>query len=258
MPGSTTIIDWLGYGSAAGIPNASTLNALLASGSIAFYFAHDTDTLYVLDRNTPIWRIVSVGGGGVSAFSELSDVSLTLSGSPASVPANSLIKYNGSDWVNITPTQATALLDVMVGDSGSGGAKGLVPAPAAGDATKFLTGAGTYATATAAISTVTKTANYTILTGDSGKHFNNIGASADIALTLPAAAANLNYGFALDAAHYLRVNANGTDVISLGGSNSAGGGYVRSNSDSAYLLLIAHGTGKWKAISTMGPWSIDS
>jgi hypothetical protein len=45
---------------------------------------------------------------------------------------------------DLTTAQATALLNVMVGDSGAGGTKGLVPAPAAGDATKFLTGAGTY------------------------------------------------------------------------------------------------------------------
>jgi len=32
----------------------------------------------------------------------------------------------------------------MVGDSGSGGTKGLVPAPGVGDATNYLTGAGTY------------------------------------------------------------------------------------------------------------------
>jgi hypothetical protein len=32
----------------------------------------------------------------------------------------------------------------MVGDSGSGGTKGLVPAPASGDATKFLNGAGAW------------------------------------------------------------------------------------------------------------------
>lgn len=38
------------------------------------------------------------------------------------------------------------LLPVMVGDSGSGGAKGLVPAPAAGDATKYLKGNGTWST----------------------------------------------------------------------------------------------------------------
>ena len=46
--------------------------------------------------------------------------------------------------INLTATQATAILNAMVGDSGSGGTKGLVPAPAAGDATKVLTGAGTF------------------------------------------------------------------------------------------------------------------
>jgi hypothetical protein len=38
----------------------------------------------------------------------------------------------------------TALLSVVVGDAGSGGTKGLVPAPIAGDATKFLRGDGTF------------------------------------------------------------------------------------------------------------------
>jgi hypothetical protein len=45
-----------------------------------------------------------------------------------------------------TPTQVTAALDAMVGDSGSGGTKGLVPAPAAGDAAagKYLDADGTW------------------------------------------------------------------------------------------------------------------
>ena len=44
-------------------------------------------------------------------------------------------------------TAQTALLDAVVGDSGSGGTKGLVPAPAAGDAAaaKFLKADGTWA-----------------------------------------------------------------------------------------------------------------
>lgn len=48
---------------------------------------------------------------------------------------------------DLTATQATAELDVVVGDSGSGGTKGLVPAPAAGDAAagKFLKADGTFA-----------------------------------------------------------------------------------------------------------------
>lgn len=43
-------------------------------------------------------------------------------------------------------TVPVARLPVMVGDSGSGGTAGLVPAPATGDATKFLKGDGTWAT----------------------------------------------------------------------------------------------------------------
>jgi hypothetical protein len=45
---------------------------------------------------------------------------------------------------DLSATQATAILNPFVGDGGSGGAKGLVPAPATGDATKFLRGDGTF------------------------------------------------------------------------------------------------------------------
>jgi hypothetical protein len=53
---------------------------------------------------------------------------------------------------DLTVTQATALLNAFVGDSGSGGTKGLVPAPASGDAAalKFLKADGTWATPTGA------------------------------------------------------------------------------------------------------------
>ncbi len=47
---------------------------------------------------------------------------------------------------DLSATQATAILNTMVGDSGAGGTKGLVPAPAAGDAaaSKFLKADGTW------------------------------------------------------------------------------------------------------------------
>jgi len=50
---------------------------------------------------------------------------------------------------DLTGAQATTLLSAVVGDSGSGGTKGLVPAPAAGDtaAARFLSAAGTWAAA---------------------------------------------------------------------------------------------------------------
>jgi hypothetical protein len=50
------------------------------------------------------------------------------------------------DPEDLNATQATALLNVVVGDSGAGGTKGLVPAPAAGAAAanKFLKADGTW------------------------------------------------------------------------------------------------------------------
>lgn len=59
---------------------------------------------------------------------------------------NNIIQSVSSSWASRTPTQVTATLDAMVGDSGAGGTKGLVPAPATGDATKFLKGDGTWGT----------------------------------------------------------------------------------------------------------------
>lgn len=51
---------------------------------------------------------------------------------------------------DLTVTQATSMLNNFVGDSGSGGTKGLVPAPAAGDAalSKFLAANGGWAVPT--------------------------------------------------------------------------------------------------------------
>jgi hypothetical protein len=53
--------------------------------------------------------------------------------------------------LDLTATQVTAMLNNMLGDSGSGGTKGLVPAPASGDAAagKYLKADGTWATVSA-------------------------------------------------------------------------------------------------------------
>jgi len=59
------------------------------------------------------------------------------------------------DPTDLSATQATAILDNMVGDSGAGGTKGLVPAPGAGDfaAGKFLNAGGTFTAPSATLST---------------------------------------------------------------------------------------------------------
>jgi len=59
--------------------------------------------------------------------------------------ASNTFKLNGATFG--TATQATAALNSLVGDTGSGGTKGLVPAPASGDASggKYLKADGTWA-----------------------------------------------------------------------------------------------------------------
>jgi hypothetical protein len=67
----------------------------------------------------------------------------------ANLAANSFIANNTGNAatpIAVTTAQATAMLNTAVGDAGAGGTKGLVPAPAIGDATKFLRGDMTYQT----------------------------------------------------------------------------------------------------------------
>jgi hypothetical protein len=83
------------------------------------------------------------------------------------------------DPTDLSATQATAILNALVGDSGSGGTKGLVPAPAAGDnaANKYLRANGTWATVTggtAAPGGATTQVQFNdggVLAGDSGLTF---------------------------------------------------------------------------------------
>jgi hypothetical protein len=86
--------------------------------------------------------------GLVSALAgkQASDADLTtIAGLTATT--DNFIQAKSSAWASRTPTQVTADLIAVVGDSGSGGTKGLVPAPGAGDAAagKFLKASGAWA-----------------------------------------------------------------------------------------------------------------
>jgi hypothetical protein len=79
-----------------------------------------------------------------SSYQPLDSDLTTIAGLTATT--DNILQSVGSAWASRTPTQVTATLITAVGDSGSGGTKGLVPAPATGDATKFLRGDMTYQT----------------------------------------------------------------------------------------------------------------
>jgi len=117
-------------------------------------------------------RTLTLSGNATISGSNTGDQTITLTGDVTGTGTGSFATAIGSNKVTLgmmaqvstatflgrttastgnvealTATQATALLNAMVGDSGSGGTKGLVPAPGAGDAAagKFLKADGTYA-----------------------------------------------------------------------------------------------------------------
>ena len=70
------------------------------------------------------------GTGGSSDLDGLTDVVIT------SAASGDFLRHNGTNWVDATISASD--LPAMVGDSGSGGTKGAVPAPAAGDVWKMI------------------------------------------------------------------------------------------------------------------------
>ena len=76
-------------------------------------------------------------GSGLLRLNSSGRIEISTTENAAQMAANT-IKLNNTgvtaNAIDGTTTQATAMLNAVVGDAGSGGTKGLVPAPAAGDA----------------------------------------------------------------------------------------------------------------------------
>lgn len=139
-----------------------------SSSSVISKLAKDTNATRYLSNtgvtNNPAWAQVDLSNGvtGDLPFANITQISTsTLLGRSTA---------GTGDIEVLTATQATALLDDMVGDSGSGGTKGLVPAPASGDSTNFLKGDGTWAIAS---TRETLTANRTYYVRSDGSDSNN-------------------------------------------------------------------------------------
>lgn len=121
---------------------------------------------------------------------------------------------SSADPLDLTATQLTAELNAVVGDSGAGGTKGLVPAPSAGDAaaSKFLKADGTWASPGGG----SKLPHITVKT--SGTSFTTNAATTYAVVEVIGAGNNGGSGSAAGG--------------SGGGGGGGGGGYARK----AYIL----------------------
>lgn len=152
IPTHSTVTDVeLGYVSGVSSSIQTQLNGKQASGS------------YITDLTGDV---TASGPGSVAAT--IANDAVT-NAKLANMAANSIKGNNtggSADPVDLTATQATAMLDAFTGDSGSGGVKGLVPAPAAGDAAagKVLKADGSWGSAGTTSPLTTKGDIYTYST----------------------------------------------------------------------------------------------
>lgn len=189
-----------------------------------------------------------------------------------------------SDPLDLTTAQTTAMLDVMVGDSGAGGTKGLVPAPVTGDATKYLRGDATwqtisllpaysqdkvlYSTASAAEwrtvglgstdstyptgCVILGTTKPSGLTGSGAQNSLIVGATAGAALTSATPVTLLNGGSALTSGgNNILIGAQGNTITSgdknvVIGSGTNAWGTLPANINQAVILGdAAYASGEW-------------
>lgn len=126
-------------GTATALQTARTINGTSFDGTANITITADANTLTntTLASNVVTSSLTSVANNAITN-AMLADI--------ATARFKGRTTAGTGDPEDLTGTQATALLDAFVGDSGSGGTKGLVPAPTTGDATKYLKGDGTWAT----------------------------------------------------------------------------------------------------------------
>lgn len=138
------------------IPSGTSTN--YSVGDLVYYAS-------AIWNNLSSGNVSSVFGRGGVVVAQTGDYTIAqvTNGLSNVLATNSMFVGDGSNIaIANTPTQVTALLNTMGGDTGSGGLKGLAPAQVAGDAVKFLKGDATWSGVNSITSTVTSAGTTTL------------------------------------------------------------------------------------------------
>lgn len=96
----------------------------------------------------------------------------------------------------------------------------------------------------------------TVAVGESRALYTNEGSGGSITFNLPAAAANLEYLFFVQAAHNVVVDAAGTNTIRIAAGVSSAGGTATNGTVGGVLHLVAINATEWVALSSTGTWAL--
>jgi hypothetical protein len=90
---------------------------------------------------------------------------------------------------------------------------------------------------------------------ESREVYTNEGDADGAVITLPTAAAGLEYTFVVQAAQTLTITAGAGDTIGIAGSVTAAAGSISSNVVRSSVTLLAVNATEWVATSAVGTWS---
>jgi hypothetical protein len=100
-----------------------------------------------------------------------------------------------------------------------------------------------------------KTANYTLVKGDSGKIFSNKGAGGAVTFTLPAAVVGRQYTFAKVAAQNLTIQASGGATINNSAANGTFANTTAGDAGKAIVEVMCPDGVNWYVIGATGTWA---
>ncbi|GEM_PF-5240638 len=134
VPAPVLQFRWRGEWAAAQVYEVMDMVKVEGLGIFTVMVDHTSDASFDPDREISAEPV----------YNQLIGVASVVGGDPAD---HDFLTYDitSGTWTNRTPAVATSYLPAFIGDSGAGGTKGLVPAPATGDAAdKFLKADGTW------------------------------------------------------------------------------------------------------------------
>jgi len=103
------------------------------------------------------------------------------------------------------------------------------------------------------------TALDTLTTAESGSVHTNLGATANLCLTLPQdAVAGTNFKFAVMAAYQLQVDPGAAGAIYINGAKQIDDKYIWADDEAESVELVCDGNGDWISVGAVGIWTVEA